>query len=247
MKRSKADLSIVAVVIDNLEVTQRFISSIRQYTSGSYELILIDNNSKNKKAISYYKKSADRYFRFETITSLAKAWNKGIELSQGKFIAVTNNDVVVPPDWFEPLRETLMKNKKAGMVSPLTYWLIQGFFKYKILKNWNKDFVNPKPFKLQKFKEMVWGEFCVFRREALGAVGGYNEIYKKLHSEDLEIVFQLFDHGYDVYVDPRVFVYHEGGATYKANVRSQKELDKIQKENFELFMSRWPKYTKGWK
>jgi len=240
-------LSIVAVVIDNLEVTKRFISSIRQYTASRYELILIDNASKDKKVSSYYKDEADHFFRFNKIVSLAEAWNKGINMSHGEFIAVVNNDTVVPPGWFEPLRETLVKNRKAGLVTPLTYWLIAGCFKYRMLKNWNKDFVNPKPFKLLKFKEVVWGEFCVFKKAALKKIGGFSQIYKKLHSEDLEAVFQLFDKGYDVFVDPRVFVYHEGGATHKAKIRSKEELDTIRQKNFELFKSRWIKYTKDWK
>ena len=86
-------LSIIAIVIDNLQVTQRFISSIRQYTTGNYELILMDNGSSNEKAIQYIKDSADVYFRFETMTDLVKAWNKGICLSKGDYIAIVNTVV----------------------------------------------------------------------------------------------------------------------------------------------------------
>jgi len=238
-------LSITAVVINNLEVNKRFISSIRQYTRGKYELILIDNASTDKAAIKFFQQSADKYFRFTKIVSLAQAWNKGIELSKGEYVAVVNNDIVVPPNWFEPLKQTLDKNKKAGMVSPITLWLLQGRYGNSIVKKIDKNF--KKPYKLQRFKEIVWGEFMVFKRKALLDVGGFNEIYKKVHGEDLEMVFQLFDKGYDVFVDPRVFVYHEGGVTHKANIRTKAELDRAQQENWKLFLSRWPKYTKGWK
>ena len=243
---STPPLSIVAVVIDNLEVSKRFISSIREYTTGTYELILIDNGSKDPSAREYYRDSADVYFRFEEMTDLAKAWNKGIELSQGEFIAVVNNDTVVPKRWNEALLQTLRDNPRAGMVTPLTYWIVAAHFKYKMYKNWDLDFRNPKPFVLEKFKDMVWGEFCVFKRNVLQEIGGYNEIYKKLHSEDLEMAFQLFDRDYDIYVDRRVFVYHEGGASHIADIRPSEELEQIQKENFELFKSRWPEQTKHW-
>lgn len=240
-------LSIVAVVVDNLEVSKRFISSIRQYTTGSYQLILIDNGSKDSSASQYYKDSADIYFKFEEMTDLAKAWNKGIGFSEGEFVAVVNNDTVVPNRWNESLIDTLKNNKQAGMVTPLTYWIIVGHFKYKMYKNWDLDFKNPKPFVLTKFKDMVWGEFCVFRRSVLEEIGGYNEIYKKLHAEDLEMAFQLFDRGYEIYVDTRVFVHHEGGASHIDDIRSNKELEDIKKENFELFKSRWPEQTKYYK
>jgi GT2 family glycosyltransferase len=241
---SEPILSIVAVVIDNLEVSKRFISSIRQYTTGSYKLILIDNGSKDSSASQYYKDSADIYFKFEKITDLAKAWNKGIELSKGKFVAIVNNDTIVPKRWNEALIDTLQNNERAGMVTPLTYWIIAGHSKYKMYKNWNLDFKNPKPFILEKFKDMVWGEFCIFKRTVLEEIGGYNEIYKKLHAEDLEMAFQLFNRNYDIYVDPRVFVYHEGGASHITDIRPNKELEQIKKENYELFKSRWPEQTK---
>ncbi len=239
-------LSIVAVVINNLEVTRRFVSSVRQYTDGEYELILIDNGSNDEGASDYFKKVAEKYYRFEKIIDLAKAWNKGIELSRGEYIAVVNNDVVVPPNWFKPLKETLDSHKKAGMVSPITYWLIRdGFFKYEAFNNFDKTF--SKPFKLERFKEVIWGEFCVFKRNALKEVGGYCELYKRFGAEDLEICFQLFSKGFDIYIDPRIFIYHQGGASQIPDIASEEEIKKYNESNFELFKSRWPKYTKDWK
>mgnify|MGYP001587259470 FL=1 len=238
-------LSIVAVVIDNEKVTERFISSIRQYTAGKYELVLIDNASKNRSAISLVKKSADNSYRFHKRVSLSKAWNKGIKLAKGEYVAVVNNDTIVPPNWNNPLIETLKKNKKAGMVHPMTHNLTKGFFLYSNLQNFDKTF--SKPFKLAKFKDIVWGEFMVFKKEALNKVGGFDEQYNIASGEDLEMNFQLYQNGYSIYVDPRVFVYHQGGASQVKRILSPKKRDRQWKENFELFKSHWPKYTKGWK
>ena len=235
-------LSNIAVVLNNLEITKRFVSSIRQYTSANYELILIDNGSTEQDTIEYIKDISDISYRFEENIDLAKAWNKGIEISRGEYVTIVNNDVVVPPNWFEPLKETLDNNERAGMVSPITFWLIKGFFEYGFPIYFEKTF--SKPFKLEKFTELVWGEFCVFKRQALKQVGGYNEIYKDVSAEDLEICFQLYSKGYDIYIDPRVFVYHEGNATL--NLMDKEEMDKIYKRNFELFKSRWPEYAGDW-
>jgi GT2 family glycosyltransferase len=229
------ELSVIAIAIDNFEITERFVSSIRQYTKGDYELILIDNASKDKKSINFIQKAADRSFRFNKRVSVAKAWNKGIELSHGKFIVIANNDVVVGPNWFRPLKETLAKHKNAGMVSPMTFMLIKGYFKWRNLKNFNLK----KPFMAVKFKDVVWGEFCLFKRKSLEDVSGYFESYKSAGAEDLEMSFSLYSKGYEIWVDPRVFLYHQGGASHKFS----KDLWGV---NFKLFKSRWPKYTKGW-
>jgi GT2 family glycosyltransferase len=238
-------LSIVAVVINNLEVNKRFVSSVRQYTKGNYELILIDNGSTDKKSIKFFKQNADKYFRFDKIISLSKAWNKGIELSEGQYVAITNNDVVVPPNWFAPLKQTLDKNPKAGMVSPITLWLLQGYFQNSLVKKLDKNF--KKPYKLQRFKEIVWGEFMLFKRKTLEAVGGFSELYERASAEDLEMVFQLYSKRFDIYVDPRVFVYHEGSRSQTPDIISKKDRSKYWNKNWKLFLSRWPKYTKGWK
>lgn len=238
-------LSIVAVVINNEEITKRFVSSVRQYTEEKYELILIDNASNNRKAIRFFRASADRYARLSRRVSLAKAWNKGIEMAKGEYIAVVNNDVVVPPHWSKPLVETLRQHRRAGMVTPLTFWLLKGYFQYNMLKRWNKKFSTP--FRLQRFQEVVWGECCVFKRNALREVGEYNEMYKGFGGEDLEMVFQLFSKEYDVYVDPRIFVYHQGYASQRPDIISQREVNHWYRENWQLFKSRWPQYTKGWK
>ena len=242
-------LSIVAVVINNLEVNQRFVSSIRQYTRGKYELILIDNGSTDNASVKFFEDNADKYYRFDKIVSLSKAWNKGIELSKGQYIAVVNNDVVVPPNWFEPLKQTLDKNKTAGLVAPITLWFLQGYDtsndRNKAVNRIDKHF--EKPLKLRRFKDVLWGEFMVFKRKALKDVDGFSELYERASGEDLEMSFQLYSKGYDIYVDPRVFVYHEGRASQKPDIISNKDRDKYWKRNWLLFLSRWPKYTKGWK
>lgn len=246
---TKIELSIIAVVINNLEVTQRFVSSIRQYTKGNYELILIDNASKDKKAIRYLKKVADVYYRFKRRTDLAKTWNKGIKLSKGKFIAIVNNDTVVGKDWFKPLRETLTKHKKVGLVHPLTFALFREYIqKYKPKKYFeilSKPAHKRKPIKLRKFVDIVWGEFCVFKRKALKDIGGFCELYKIASAEDLEMNFQLYSKGYDIYLDPRVHIHHEGAIT-SSKLFGKKKTNRIWARNFKLFKSRWPKYTKGW-
>lgn len=237
-------LSIIAVCIDNVEINRRFVSSIREYTTGKYELILIDNGSKDKAAINFFKKNADVYHRFVKMTDLAKAWNKGIQLSKGKYVAVVNNDTVVPPKWNERLISILQSNKSSGMVSPMTLWLIKSHFSYKNLRNFDNTFT--KPFKLIKNKDAVFGEFCLFKRKALQSVGGYLEIYPRASGEDLEMVFQLYKKGYDIFVDPRVFVYHQGGGSQTPNIISKKDRKKYWTENYKLFQSRWWKYTKDW-
>lgn len=242
---AKPALSVVAVVINNLEVSKRFVSSIRQYTKSRYELILVDNASTDPKASEFYRKSADKYFFFQERVSLAKAWNKGLELSTGKYVAVANNDTVVPENWFENLKQVLDRDKNAGMVSPLTLWLIKQHYQNRLVDRLHNNFT--KPYKLKRFKEVVWGEFLLYKKSVLDKIGGFCELYEGASGEDLEILFQVYDHNFNVYLDPRVFVYHEGRRSQTPDIISKKDRNNAWDKNWKLFLSRWPKYTQGWK
>src|ERR1039457_6507765 len=100
----------------------------------------------------------------------------------------------------------------------ISVWLLQGYFRNSLVKKLDKNFANL--YKLIKFKEIVWGEFMLFRRKALEEVGGFSELYERASAEDLEMVFQLYAHGFDIYADPRVFVYHEGSRSQTSDIIS---------------------------
>tara|TARA_Y100000310_G_C20458934_1_gene704386 strand:- start:129 stop:842 length:714 start_codon:yes stop_codon:yes gene_type:complete len=228
------ELSIVAVVINNLNQTKRFISSIRDYTKGKYELIIIDNGSSDKETINYIKNNSDIYFRFDKLTDLSKAWNKGIKLSKGKYVAIANNDVVVPPNWFPLMKEIFVKRKKAGMVYPLTYWTLRYNLKMGRISNLTK------PIKIPRWRQGVWGEFNVFPRKILDEINYFSEEYLEASGEDLDILYKLHQKNYGVYIQPKVFIFHEGGAT--GNNISKEKLDKMYDRNWKLFLKKWKDY-----
>lgn len=245
---SKPKLSIILVAINNLEITKRCLSSLEEFTQTPFEIILIDNASSNAEAADYYASLSHKNLRFDEVVSLSEAWNKGIELSIGEFVAVINNDTVVPPGWDSPLIETLESDPEAGMVSPLTFWLLKAHFTYKFFPEFergNKQSFDT-PIKLKPFDGIVWGEFCMFTRKALDTVGGYNPIYERAGSEDLEILFQLYDKGFAVYMDPRVCVWHQGHASRADDILPKKEAEDYDQKNYELFKSRWPEQTSHW-
>jgi len=237
------ELSIIAIVIDNLEITKRFISSIRQYTTGKYELIIIDNKSNDKKTIDYIKKNSDKYFRFKKRVSVSEAWNKGIDLAKGSFIAIANNDVVVPKNWFSELKKPFAQDKKCGIVSPLTLWNYNFNLETNRIKPLPSFFKNKKKtlFKLKKYNQGVWGEFLLYKRKDLIKLGKFSDEYKIASSEDLEMLFRYYKNNYNVYIQPKVFVYHEGGASYKILGKKQKN---IWDKNYNKFAKKWKKYSK---
>lgn len=100
------------------------ISSICN-TIGSlpHEIIVIDNASTDGSA-EYIKKAFPDIIWIQNSTNpgYAKAVNQGVELSQGDFLFLVNNDVKLMENTTERLVSFLLENPDAGAAAPLLYY-----------------------------------------------------------------------------------------------------------------------------
>jgi GT2 family glycosyltransferase len=78
----------------------------------------------------------------------------------------------------------------------------------------------------------------VLRSALLREVGGFCEDYGLASNEDKDLCFTLWEAGYEVVVDHRVVVPHEGGATWKT-VLGHCRARRLWKKNRRLFKRRW--------
>lgn len=96
-----------------------------------YRLIWVDNGSmqENFEQIKSYVESLTsgktacigyEIFRFEENQFYAKGTNKGIELSDSRYVVALSNDVLVTKNWLKKLVEIMDKNPTIGLLSPLT-------------------------------------------------------------------------------------------------------------------------------
>lgn len=235
-------MSVVTICIDpEKPVFERFVSSLRQYTKSSYEMIIVNNGGTDGKAAKRLKKEADKYIQLKKRLSVAEAWNLGIRQSASQYVLITNDDVVVPKDWYEQMREAFEIFPNVGSVAPvMNYGLAEQTHVGTI---WQKKIACPVM--LTSFKQIIWGVFCLFKREALDKVGLFSEEYPLAGGEDLDMCFKLYSEGFNIVVDHRVFVYHEWGSTGKRLYGSAKR-EAIYKKNFAKFKKKWSRYTKDW-
>ncbi|MCX6743531.1 MAG: glycosyltransferase [Candidatus Parcubacteria bacterium] len=102
--------SIIIPVKDNLEITQKCLNSIHQYTF-DYEIILVDNGSEPPWP------DHPQVIRNEQNLGFPVAVNQGIKAAQGEIIVVLNNDIIVTPFWLDRLAEHL---KDFDIIGPIT-------------------------------------------------------------------------------------------------------------------------------
>lgn len=60
--------------------------------------------------------------------------------------------------------------------------------------------------------------------------------------EDLDMCFQLFEAGLDVYVDHRVFIYHEWGSTGLRILGAERRREQYE-AGYRTFLDKWSRYA----
>ena len=115
-------VSILIPNCDNSKLLKNCINSILSKTTyQNYEIVIIENNSKDEKTFEYYKKLENnekiKVIKFpENGFNYSKLINFGVQNSDGEFILQLNNDTkVLTPDWLE-LFVGYAQNKEIGAV-----------------------------------------------------------------------------------------------------------------------------------
>jgi len=93
------------------------VSLLKQdFDPQKYEVIVVDNGS-NDNTSKIVKSFSNVRLTFEPNKSISCAIDKGISLSKGKIIAVTNADTVVPTNWLSNIYNTFKKNHEIAVVT----------------------------------------------------------------------------------------------------------------------------------
>ena len=217
------DLPLISIIILNyntLEVTCEFIESTRSLTYPNYEIILVDNASRQDPT----QWIRDRYPEVRLIVNkrnlgFAGGNNVGIQAAKGDYYFIVNNDTEVTPTLLEHLLEPFSTDPKIGVVSP------------KIRFHSNPDiiqyagFTEINPFtgrnRLIGFRERDQGQHdksgytaythgaaMMVKKEVIKKVGLMPDIFF-LYYEELDWSAHLRREGYRIFYQASALIYHK--------------------------------------
>jgi GT2 family glycosyltransferase len=110
-------LSIVVAVHNQLGHNQLFLEGITRYTTGPYEVIVIDNHSTDGSA-EFFESNGCRVIRNAKNLCYPESMNLGSAAASGEFLCHINNDLYVAPNWNGFLIEA-MERHRLDAASPL--------------------------------------------------------------------------------------------------------------------------------
>ena len=119
--KQKPLISIIIPMKDKISFLKRNLKSIQEKTDyENYEIIIVDNNSKEKQTLDYLeiikKKKHIRILQFKSDFNFSKINNFAVTKAKGKHILFLNNDIeVICKGWLKAMLEHSMR-KEIGAV-----------------------------------------------------------------------------------------------------------------------------------
>jgi len=240
----KVDVSIIIITYNQYEYTSKCIKSLLKYTNESFEIVVIDNASKDDSG-NKIKKDFPGVHVYCNNNNLGfpKAVNQGIVQSKGDYVLILNNDTVVTAGWLERMIEVAESDPKIGIVGPISnevsglqkdndakYETIEEMHKYAAevsTKNKGEVFNFPR----------VAFLCTLIKRKVINEIGGLDERFSPGNYEDDDFCLRSQMGGYKTVIAKDVFIHHYGSKSFKANgIEAYRERLNINKQ---IFIEKW--------
>lgn len=228
---SKPAISVIILNYNNPKDTLECVHSLMKNNFDSYEVILIDNGSKDG-SVDILRQLEPEYPDLIFVINqknlgFAGGNNIGINLSKGDAILLLNNDTVVKEDFLDGLMQQASLLPEAGVLCPKIYfydrpdtiWFAGGYIDWKYDgthigygKKDNSSYNSPLTC------EYVTGCAMLIKREVIKKIGLLDESFFA-YQEDVDFCIRARKGGYKCMYIPSPNVWHKAGATSKKQER----------------------------
>lgn len=233
--------SIVILTYNQLNYTIQCIESIRQYTnSGTYEIIIVDNNSTDETRQWLSQQSDIITILNDSNLGFPKGCNQGIEVATGDYILLLNNDTVVTENWLNNMLYCINSDERFGAVSCITN---------------NCSYAQTIPVSYNNLHEMhafaaghnvpdqsKWEQrlkligFCyLIKRSVVDEIGLLDERFTPGNYEDDDYSLRIRKAGYKLVLCKDTFIHHYGSVSF----REDSSYSKLMKVNAKKFEEKW--------
>jgi len=239
--------SIIIITWNNLEHTQKCIQSVlADQTWPNFELIIVDNASTDG-TTDYLKELSDRYANVHLILNeenfgFAAGNNLGLQQAQGsEYIALLNNDTVVPIGWLARLLRHL-KDPAIGMIGPVTNSIGNEaridvpYQNVEEMHGFAREYMVAHDGEI--FDISMLAMYCVvLQKDVFEKVGFLDERFGIGMFEDDDYARRVREKGYRIVCAEDVFVHHVGRASFSK--LNSSEYRQLFDKNISLFEEKW--------
>lgn len=193
-----------------------------EYPHSRFEIIVVDNASSDDLKSIENTFSEIKLIKLVKNVGYAGAVNIGAEHSNGEYVAVLNNDVIVSPDWLNKLAGVLERDEKVAVVCPKKRSLCIervldgcGGTLNILGQAWDRGESEVDVGQYSGFAEVTHPSGAIFltRRKLIDEFGFFLNPDFFMLIEDLDFGLRCWKAGYKVVYTPNCVVYHARSPT----------------------------------
>ncbi len=247
-------ISIVIPNKDNVEKLEICLNSILEKTTWqNFEIIIVENNSKNKGTFDYYKTIIRNDHRVKVVVwnnefNYSQICNYGASFASGEYLLMLNNDTqVITPSWIEEMLMFAQRNDVGAVGAKLYYpndtiqhgGVVVGFggsagHAHRGYPRNSTGYMNR--LSVTQNISAVTGACMLIPMRIWNMVKGFDETLAVCYN-DVDLCLRIRDAGYKIIWTPFAELYHHEGVSQIANVSSTKK-DLYYREAND-FQRRW--------
>ncbi|ORU00562.1 Glycosyl transferase, group 2 family protein [Anaerovibrio sp. JC8] len=244
--------SIIILSYNALEYTQLCIDSIRKHTRpGTYEIIVVDNASKDGSAEWLKQQNDIRLILNQENVGFPKGCNQGMKIAQGTEMLLLNNDTIVTPRWLDNMLAALYSGADIGAVSCLTNHCSNE----QSISNVEYESLEGLEEAAEKFNQqdshkwypwLLLVGFCLmFKRDVYERIGGLDEAFSPGNFEDDDYCLRMRQAGYELLLCGDTYIHHFGSVAFSGKNNPEQQLEKERKyqqlieRNRAYFLQKW--------
>jgi GT2 family glycosyltransferase len=245
-------VSIVMLSWNAPQFTKLALESIEQYTTGEYEVVIVDNGS-GPETVSWLKTLGDRarvIFNAEN-RGFAGGNNQALAAARGEYIVLLNNDVIVTEGWLDGLLHAFDRVPGLGVSAPRSNKIagdqivVDASYadtaQMHVYANGRRERYRDQGYMTDRAIGLC---LCIDRR-VIDEIGGIDERFGVGNFEDDDFCMRVRAAGYRIFVCDDVFIHHFGSQTFAAN---KIDWTATMRENWTKFAEKWslpPKQENG--
>jgi GT2 family glycosyltransferase/glycosyltransferase involved in cell wall biosynthesis len=239
-------VSIIIAVYDQIEVTLACLKSIAEHTTeGTYEIIVVDDNSSEPTARCLQAIEGIRLIRHEANQGFLRSCNEAAAAARGEYLLFLNNDTEVTQGWLTALTRVFERRADAGLVgAKLVYpdgrlqeaggiiWRDASGVNYG-----KGDHADKPEYNYLREVDYCSGACIQIPRILFQQLGGFDPIYAPAYYEDTDLAFNVRAAGRKVYYQPLARIIHHEGQT--SGTSTESGVKSYQVVNQKKFRQKW--------
>jgi len=217
MTRTAVLVSVVVLNYNGERILEDCLESLRRQDYPHYEVIVVDNHSRDQSPRLVKDKFPEfRLIELEKNTGFCSGNHAGVKASRGRFVALVNNDTVLPPDFIGKLAQALQQNDKAWIAAPRidNRNLDMAAYPHNGTLSVN-GLIIQNVFRDPRMLFGAPGAALIFRKDEVGLP--FDLDYRFFH-EDVYLSWRTWLTGHEVICCPEVVVRHVGSASVQADI-----------------------------